>query len=87
MKLQLVLADRCASCEAAETLWRELSRHHGHTLEVLLATEPEGVRLVRRLGLRSLPALVAGDKVRAVGLPAATDAATLLRALECEEKC
>ena len=87
MHLQLILADRCASCEAAEALWRDLAPRHSHTLEVLLASEPAGARLVRRLGLLSLPALVAADRVRAVGLPTAADAAALLRALECEDRC
>lgn len=81
LKLQLLLADRCATCLATERVWRRVSAEQGVALEVVLAHTAEGRDLASETHLQMFPALLADRRVCAVGSPDEAVARTTLERL------
>lgn len=69
MKLQLLLADRCPTCLATETVWQRVSAEFGQALEVLYTDSEAGRDLARQSNLQMFPALLADGRVCAIGAP------------------
>jgi Thioredoxin domain len=80
MKVELLVSEWCATCPAAEKVWRDVATERDFELSVLDAAQPEGRELVARLRLRSVPSTVIDGVLQAVGVPTPDDARTLVAA-------
>lgn len=78
MKLLLLLTDRCATCVQTEQVWKQACNEHKHELTILSTQSALGRSLVENLDLHTFPALIAGARVCAVGLPSLCAARDIL---------
>ncbi|WP_436640464.1 glutaredoxin family protein [Microbaculum sp. FT89] len=69
MKVQLLVSEWCEPCDRAEAIWREVAEMREIELEVLDMAQPEGRAVAKRLGIRSIPALVIDDALKGLGVP------------------
>ncbi|NJD32136.1 MAG: hypothetical protein FIB04_09640 [Gammaproteobacteria bacterium] len=75
-KVQLLVSEWCEPCRGAESVWREAARRKDFVFEVLDVGQPEGRAIVARHAIKTVPASVVDDVLKAVGVP------TLAQALE-----
>lgn len=69
MKVELLVSDWCATCPAAEAVWRRIAEEKEVEFAVLDLAQPEGKRLARDHHIRSIPATVIDGELKAVGVP------------------
>ena len=79
MKIELIVSGACPFCLEAEKVWRAAAADHGFEFAVLDIAQPEGAALVQRLKLQTVPALLIGGTLRAVGVQSPEEALTLLQ--------
>ncbi|MBU1689835.1 MAG: thioredoxin family protein [Gammaproteobacteria bacterium] len=78
MKIELIVSGVCPFCLEAEKVWRVAAADHGFEFVVLDIAQPEGAALAQRLNLQTVPALLIGGVLRAVGVQSPEEALTLL---------
>lgn len=81
MKIQLIIMGRTEQSQATENIWREICEAQGLSLQVADSQTRQGQSLVKKLALRTLPALVVNDRVIAVGQPDKVSARRILQIL------
>jgi len=82
MKVELLVTRDSPSCRKAGNLWRSICETKNLTLRVLEDTSPEGQRVLTRLELHALPAVLLDGRLVAVGVQSRDQALELLRAAE-----
>lgn len=80
MKIQLLVSDESPPCRRAEKLWREIAKETGVVLEVLDIAEPIGAEVMKRLLLKTIPALLIDDQLVAIGVQSNAEASHILAA-------
>jgi len=68
MRVELLVSDWCATCPAAEAVWRQVAAEKEIDYAVLDLAQPEGKRLARDLHVRTIPALAIDGVLKAVGV-------------------
>ena len=69
MKATLILAGPYSSCLATQNFWQDCCSKHDIDFETHDLTETTGKELADKLNIKSFPALLANNKVVAVGHP------------------
>lgn len=82
MNIQLIIKGQTKASQTSEYIWRTTCEKEGLSLQVSNSETEEGQSLVKRLALRTLPALIVDNKVIAVGQPDRTIAEKILRLLK-----
>ena len=80
MRVELLVTRDSSSCRKAEILWRSICENNNFTLRVLEDDSPEGQRVLTRLELRALPAVLLEGRLVAVGVQTRDQALELVRA-------
>jgi hypothetical protein len=80
MRVELLVTRDSSSCRKAEILWRSICENKNLTLRVLEDDSPEGQRVLTRLALRALPAVLLDGRLVAVGVQTRDQALELMRA-------
>jgi thiol-disulfide isomerase/thioredoxin len=80
MKIQLLVSDWSPPCRRAEKLWRAVAEEADVDLEVLNVTEPTGAEIMKRLQLKTIPALLIDANLVAVGVQSRTEANRIVAA-------
>ncbi|HXZ92966.1 MAG TPA: thioredoxin family protein [Burkholderiales bacterium] len=80
MRVELLVSDWCATCPAAEAVWRQVAAEKEIDYAVLDLAQPEGKRLARDLHVRTIPALAIDGVLKAVGVVPLADARKLVAA-------
>lgn len=84
MKIELIVSGTCPFCLEAEKVWRAAAADHGFEFAVLDIAQPEGAALAQRLKLQTVPALLIGGALRAVGVQRPEEALALLQSARQE---
>jgi len=80
MRVELLVSDWCATCPAAEAVWRQVAAEKEIDYAVLDLAQPEGKRLARDLHVRTIPALAIDGVLKAVGVVPLGEARRLVAA-------
>lgn len=80
MRVELLVSDWCATCPAAEAVWRQVAAEKDIDYAVLDLAQPEGKRLARDLHVRTIPAVAIDGVLKAVGVVPLGDARKLVAA-------
>lgn len=86
MKVELLVSEWCATCPAAEKVWREVADQKDIGFAVVDATQPEGREIVARLRVRSVPSVVIDGVLRAVGVQSMEEALALVADAPARER-
>ncbi len=81
MKLQLVLAGPYQACIKTKQIWANACQQHGLDLEVTDIENNTGRTLEQTLNIKSFPALIVDQQVKAVGHPSKETAEKLINNL------
>ena len=81
MKLQLILAGPYETCNNTRRVWAQACDKHGLKLEVTDLESDTGQRLEAELNIKSFPALLVNNQVKAVGHPDSKAATELINNL------
>jgi hypothetical protein len=68
-RVQLLVADWCPQCPAAETFWSELQDREPFDLEIIDIESKRGSALAAAHGIRVVPAAIVDDRVEFRGTP------------------
>jgi hypothetical protein len=79
MRVELLVTRDSSSCRKAEILWQSICEKLNLTLRVLEDGAPEGRRVLARLALHALPAVLLDGRLVAVGVQTEEQALELLR--------
>ncbi len=82
MKIQLIIMGNTKQSQATENIWRKICEEQNLSLQVADSETSEGQSLVKKLALRTLPALVVNNQVIAVGQPDKVSARQILQILK-----
>ncbi len=74
MKIELLVSEWCPTCPAAERVWREVAAERDIELALVDLAQFEGRELARRLGIRTIPAVVLDGVLAAVGVQSLAEA-------------
>ena len=80
MRVELLVTRESSSCRKAEILWRSICENNNLTLTVIEDDSPEGQRVLARLELHALPAVLLDGRLVAVGVQTRDQARELVRA-------
>ena len=80
MKVELLVSEWCASCHAAEKIWRQVSEERDFDFAVVDMGQPEGKALVSRLRLKTIPALIVDGALVAIGVQPLEEARRIVAA-------
>lgn len=78
MRVELLVSEWCATCPAAEAVWRRVAGERDFEFAVLDLAQPEGKRLARSVRIRNIPAVVIDGELKAVGVVSFDDARALV---------
>jgi glutaredoxin len=76
--VQVLLNDRCESCQSAIDIWSEACRAHRINCQVLDLDSKEGRQLAEKMQLATFPAIVIDGRLRAIGVSSRAEAERLL---------
>ncbi len=82
MRVQLLTATWCSSCQREQAIWERICARHGVTLEVVDLDTPAGEAVASRHHLKIMPAVLIDDHPRAVGVQTEAEVEALLAAAE-----
>lgn len=82
MRVQLLTAAWCSSCQREQEIWQRICARHGVTLEILDLETPAGEAVASRHHLKIMPAVLIDDHPRAVGVQTEVEVEALLAAVE-----
>lgn len=80
MRVELLVTRDSSACRKAESVWHSICEKNNLTLSVLDDVSPEGRRVLARLALNALPAILLDGRLVAVGVQTEDEAMELLRA-------
>jgi hypothetical protein len=80
MRIELLVTRDSSSCRKAEILWHSICDKKNLTLRVLEDDTAKGRRVLERLELHALPAVLLDGRLVAVGVQTENQALELLRA-------
>ncbi len=80
MRVELLVTRDSSACRKAELVWQSICEKNNLTLRVIDDTGPEGRRVLARLALNALPAILLDGQLVAVGVQTEAQATELLRA-------
>ena len=86
MRVELLVSEWCATCPAAEAVWRRVAGEKQIEFAVLDLAQAEGKRLARTLHIRNIPALVIDGELKAVGVVPFAEARALVAAAPARER-
>lgn len=78
MRVQLLIAAWCSSCQRAQELWARVCARHGIGLEILDLDTPAGEAAAERHHLKIMPAVLIDDHPRAIGVQTEAEIEALL---------
>lgn len=78
MRVQLLIAAWCTSCQRAQELWGRVCARHGIDLEILDLDTPAGESAATRHHLKIMPAVLIDDHPRAIGVQSEEEIEALL---------
>ncbi|VAW68337.1 hypothetical protein MNBD_GAMMA09-3422 [hydrothermal vent metagenome] len=81
MKLQLVLAGPYQACIKTKQIWSDICQQHGLNLDITDIDSNTGKALEQSLNIKSFPALIVDQQVKAVGHPSEVAAEKLINNL------
>ncbi len=81
MNIQLIISGQAKQSQATERVWRTICEDMGLSLQIINSENEAGRSLVKKLNLRTLPALIVDGRVIAVGQPDTISAKKILRDL------
>ena len=84
MRVQLLTATWCSSCQREQDIWQRICARHGVTLEVVDLDTPAGGVVASRHHLKIMPAVLIDDRLRAVGVQTEAEVEALLAAAEAQ---
>jgi glutaredoxin len=76
--VQVLLNDRCESCQSAVAIWSEVCEAHHIECQVLDLDSKEGRQLAEQMQLATFPAIVINGRLRAIGASSRAEAERLL---------
>lgn len=82
MRVQLLTAAWCSSCQREQAIWERICARHGVILEVVDLETPAGEDVASRHHLKIMPAVLIDDHPRAVGVQTEAEVEALLAAAE-----
>jgi len=68
-KLQLILAGPYQACLNTKAIWTEACNQYGLSIETTDLDEEPGISLEKNLNIKSFPAFIVNNEVKAVGHP------------------
>jgi hypothetical protein len=80
MRVELLVTRNSSACRKAEIIWQSICDKNNLTLKVLDDASPEGRRVLTRLALNALPAILLDGRLVAVGVQTEDQALDLLSA-------
>ncbi|MDX2312660.1 MAG: thioredoxin family protein [Gammaproteobacteria bacterium] len=80
MRVELLVTRNSSACRKAEIIWQSICDKNNLTLKVLDDASPEGRRVLARLALNALPAILLDGRLVAVGVQTEDQALDLLSA-------
>jgi len=81
VNIQLIISGQAKQSQATERVWRTICEDMGLSLQIINSENEAGRSLVKKLNLRTLPALIVDGRVIAVGQPDTISAKKILRDL------
>jgi glutaredoxin len=81
VRVQLLTATWCSSCQREQDIWERICARHGVTLEVVDLDTPAGEDVASRHHLKIMPAVLIDDHSRAVGVQTEAEVEALLATL------
>ncbi|MBI5462795.1 MAG: thioredoxin family protein [Gammaproteobacteria bacterium] len=82
MRVQLLTAVWCSSCQREQDIWQRICARHGVTLEIVDLETPAGEAVASRHHLKIMPAVLIDDQPRAIGVQTEDEVEALLAAVE-----
>ena len=82
MRVQLLTAAWCSSCQREQAIWERMCARRNITLEVVDLDTPDGEAVASRHHLKIMPAVLIDDHPRAVGVQTEAEVEALLAAAE-----
>lgn len=82
MKAQLLVATWSPSCRRAQEIWHEVATELDLDLETLDVAQSEGQQLMRRLKLKTIPALLIDGTLVAIGVQSEDEARKIVAAAQ-----
>ena len=82
MRVQLLTAVWCSSCQREQAIWERMCARRNITLEVVDLDTSAGEAVASRHHLKIMPAVLIDDHPRAVGVQTEAEAEALLAAAE-----
>ena len=86
MRVQLLVADWCSSCQRALEIWRTVCARHGMRLEVIDLESSAGEQFALTHHLKIMPVLLIDDHPRAIGVQTEHDAEALVTLVQTERR-
>jgi len=80
VKVELLVSEWCATCPAAEAVWRRVAEEKDFEFAVLDLAQIEGKRLARDHHIRNIPATVIDGELKVVGVPPFAEARAMVAA-------
>ncbi len=65
----MVKTENCPYCPSVDRLWKELKKKYDFNYKSVDATSEEGMKLVEKFGIMSVPATIIDDKLKFIGMP------------------
>ncbi len=81
MRVQLLTAAWCGSCQREQAIWQRICEQRGIPLEIIDLDSPAGEALTSRHHLKIMPAVLIDDHPRAVGVQTEAEVEALLTAV------
>jgi len=78
MKVQLLVSKWCPTCPQAEKIWTEAARKVPMDFEILDVADRKGREVVTQLRIKTVPAVVVDDTLKALGVQPLADVLKLL---------
>jgi glutaredoxin len=82
VRVQLLTAAWCSSCQRDQDVWQRICARRNITLEVVDLETPVGEAIAQRHHLKIMPAVLIDDQPRAIGVQTEAEVEALLVAAE-----
>lgn len=82
MRVQLLTASWCSSCQRDQDVWQRICASRGLVLEIIDLESPAGEALTAQHHLKIMPAVLIDGHPRAVGVQTEAEAEALLAAAQ-----
>jgi len=76
--VQVLLNDRCESCQSAIEIWSDVCSQHHVDCQVLDLDSKEGQKLAEQMHIATFPAILINGRLRAIGASSRDEVERLL---------